>query len=436
MTTLEDYLREDARLYPDKTAVVCGAETCSYRQLFERAVARSADFIGQKGRVVPFRASQTTDFIVTYLAIHLAGAIAAPLEKDMPQELFDEMADNLSRHILPEDIADVLHTTGTTGRSKGVMVSHRTIVADGLNLIAGQGFTHELTFIVNGPLNHIGSLSKLFPVIMVGATLIIIDGMSDMNRFFEALDYQAPKMATFFVPATVRMLLRFAPERLAQYAEKFDFIEFGGAPLAHADMLLLCRLLPHTRLYNTYASTETGIISTYNFNDGHCTAGCLGRPLPHSRVAITAEGRIACQGDTLMSGYVGDPQLTASVLNHDTVVMTDLGHIDAEGRLHIEGRQGDVINIGGYKVAPSEVEDAALLWPAVSDCICIATPHAIMGTALKLLVVMADDAELDKRSLARHLARLLERYKVPMVYQKVNHIERTLNGKLNRQFYR
>lgn len=64
------------------------------------------------------------------------------------------------------------------------------------------------------------------------------------------------------------MLLQFGADRLAQYADRLDFIESGAAPLPHADMLRLCDLLPHTRLYNTYASTETGIIATYNYNDG------------------------------------------------------------------------------------------------------------------------------------------------------------------------
>ena len=330
----------------------------------------------------------------------------------------------------------MLYTTGTTGRSKGVMISHRTIVADAENLIAGQLFSHELVFIINGPLNHIGSLSKIYPVIMLGATLYIIDGMRDMNAFFGALDYPATKMATFFVPASVRMLMQFSAERLASYAEKIDFIECGGAPLPHSDMQELCRLLPKTRLYNTYASTETGIISTYNYNDGECIAGCLGKTMPHSRIIITPEGRISCQGDTLMSGYIGEPELTATVLRGDTVYMSDLGRIDEQGRLHIGGRQDDVINVGGYKVAPTEVEDAALLLPEVKDCICISAAHPVTGHALKLLVVMADGCQLNKRRIALHLKGRLEIYKVPMLYEQVDHVERTYNGKLNRKFYR
>jgi len=433
---LEDYLEQDARLYPDKTAIVCGAETCSYLQLYERCLARSAHYADRRGQVVLFRASPTIGFVVDYFAIHIAGAVAAPMEKDTPQEIIDELEQKLNSATVPEGIADVLYTTGTTGRSKGVMISHRTIVADAENLIAGQLFSHELVFIINGPLNHIGSLSKIYPVIMLGATLYIIDGMRDMNAFFGALDYPATKMATFFVPASVRMLMQFSAERLASYAEKIDFIECGGAPLPHSDMQELCRLLPKTRLYNTYASTETGIISTYNYNDGECIAGCLGKTMPHSRIIITPEGRISCQGDTLMSGYIGEPELTATVLRGDTVYMSDLGRIDEQGRLHIGGRQDDVINVGGYKVAPTEVEDAALLLPEVKDCICISAAHPVTGNALKLLVVMADGCQLNKRRIALHLKGRLEIYKVPMLYEQVDHVERTYNGKLNRKFYR
>jgi acyl-coenzyme A synthetase/AMP-(fatty) acid ligase len=118
---------------------------------------------------------------------------------------------------------------------------------------------------------------------------------------------------------------------------------------------------------------------------------------------ITPEGTIACQGDTLMSGYLGDPELTASVLRDETVYMADMGHIDEEGRLHIDGRADDGINVGGYKVAPTEVEDQAMTFTAVRDCICTAVPHPITGQALKLLVVMAEGQRLEKRLLALHL---------------------------------
>jgi acyl-coenzyme A synthetase/AMP-(fatty) acid ligase len=356
------------------------------------------------------------------------------LEKDIPDHLFEEVSSHLSSHSVPDGIADVLYTTGTTGRSKGVMISHRTIVADAENLIAGQGFSHELVFVIHGPLNHIGSLSKIFPIILQGGTLHILDGLRDADAFFNA--FREPgKYATFFVPANIRFLLTFDAERFAALADRLDFVESGGAPLSHADMLQLCNILPHTRLYNTYASTETGIIATYNYNDGRCLAGCLGHTMPHSRVLITEDGKISCQGDTLMSGYIGDPELTATVLRGDTVYMSDYGQIDAEGMLHIGGRESDVINVGGYKVAPTEVEDVVLSIEGIRDCICIPAEHPIMGKAVKLLVVMNEGATFSKKAIARYIADHLEPYKVPQLYEQVESIARTYNGKLDRKHY-
>ena len=443
---LEDYLHQNAQCYPDKVAVVCGDTSLTYAQLWQEVARRAQDF--HPHEVVCFRSSQDIDFLVTYMAVHLAGGVAVPLEHGMPDTLFERISSAVAHSFtlhssLP--IADILYTTGTTGQSKGVMVSHRALIADAENLIAGQGFSHDLVFIINGPLNHIGSLSKIWPCIVLGATILIIEGMKDLNAFFRALDtppssFLLPpssklKFATFFVPATIRMILQFAPDRLASYAHKLDFIESGAAPLPQTDMQRLCELLPHTRLYNTYASTETGIIATYNYNDGRCMANCLGRPMPHSKILITPDGLIACQGDTLMSGYVGDPELTATVLRDDTVFTSDVGILDEEGMLHLSGRASDVINVGGFKVSPIEVEEAAMASPMVSDCICISASHPVTGRALKLLVVTPPGQKLDKRTLARYLADRLEPYKVPMLYEQVDTIARTYNGKLDRKFY-
>ena len=193
-------------------------------------------------------------------------------------------------------------------------------------------------------------------------------------------------------------------------------------------------MLPTTRLYNTYASTETGIIATYNYNDGRCTEGCLGKAMKNSRFFITEKGTIACQGQTLMSGYFGEEEMTRKVLRDNTLYSSDLGNIDDEGMLHILGREDDVINTGGFKVAPSEVESVALERPEISDCICIAAPHPIIGTVLKLLIV--SDGDIDKKGIARYLQSKLESYKVPFFYEKVECIHRTFNGKIDRKFYR
>ncbi|MBR5102484.1 MAG: acyl--CoA ligase [Muribaculaceae bacterium] len=436
--TLENYVRQNADRYPNKMAVTDGTTTLTWRQLWQ-TVEQKAQLLSQHHKpqsVVVMRTTQTTDFLVTYFAIHTIGAVAMPLGNDIPQSQLETIERQYAQFTAPPQVADILYTTGTTGKSKGVMISHDTIIADAENLIDAMGFHHDLAFVINGPLNHIGSLSKIYPQVLTASPIIILEGMKNLEQFFNALDYPCDKIATFLVPASIRMLLQLAKKRLGQYANKIELIEAGAAPLPHSDMLELCQLLPSTRLFNTYASTETGIIATYNYNDGECLAGCLGKPMKNSRFFITPDGRVACQGRTLMTGYAGDEELTAQVLRDNTVFTADNGEIDEQGRLRLLGRNDDVINVGGFKVAPTEVEDAAMAHPTVEDCICVADNSPLLGTRLKLMVVTGDGVELDKKSLARFLASRLEIHKVPMLYEKVSKIERTFNGKLNRKFYR
>jgi acyl-coenzyme A synthetase/AMP-(fatty) acid ligase len=155
----------------------------------------------------------------------------------------------------------------------------------------------------------------------------------------------------------------------------------------------------------------------------------------HSRVFISDDGRVACQGPTLMTGYVGDEEKTREVLHDDTVFTADNGEISAEGMLFLSGRKDDVINIGGYKVAPTEVEDVALSFPGIKDCICICVSNPMFGNALKLLYQVAPDTTVAKRELAQYINTHLESYKVPRLYEQVTEVKRTYNGKLDRKAY-
>lgn len=435
MMQLEDYLRGWAESCPSKVAIICGEETVTYHELWEQVTHRSLEYKQQEGYAVVIRSSQNIEFLVTYFACHLAGKAIVPLESDCTDAKLNTIQQEINTCQIPSNVADILYTTGTTGKQKGIMISHKAIVANAENLLSAMHFTSDLLFVISGPLNHIGSLSKIWPTIIAGATLNITAGMKDMNAFLRAFQLPYHKVATFLVPSSIRMLLQFAKKDLTALSEKIDFIETGAAPMTQADMEALCRLLPHTRLYNTYASTETGIICTHNYNSDYCMAGCLGKPMKHSSIFITTEGNVACKGDTLMEGYVGDDASTQSVLHDEALFTSDQGKIDAEGRLHLTGRSGDIINIGGYKVNPVEVEDAALSFPAVADCICTASPHPVIGTVLKLYVVPKDGKELNKKALFTHLEQKLEHHQVPQLYTIVDHIERTYNGKLNRIFY-
>jgi acyl-CoA synthetase (AMP-forming)/AMP-acid ligase II len=388
-----------------------------------------------EGDIIPLRAVPSIDYFVSYFAIHINRGIVVPLASDISEEIFWQYKEYLKTSSVPEGTADILFTTGTTGKSKGAIISYETIIANSENLIAAHGYNENLSFIICSPLNHYGAWSKVFPCIMQGMTIYLLEGLKAMDRFFEVIDSSATKIATFMVPSSIKMLMQLCSDRLSNYADRIAFLETGGAPMSEGDMKRLCQLLPNASLFNTYASTESGIITTYNYQEG-CISGCVGRPLKNSSVAISSQGHILCSGKTLMTGYLDDPLLTSKILQGGAVEMSDKGIIDEEGRLHILGRDDDVINTGAYKVNPLEVEDAANEYAGIRECICIAAPHIILGTALKLLYTTHDGKEISKKDLARYLLTKLEKHKVPLLYEQVPSIQMTFNGKKDRKHYR
>ena len=227
-----------------------------------------------------------------------------------------------------------------------------------------------------------------------------------------------------------------------------DFIESATSPLPEADKNRLCDLLPKTRLYNNYGSSEAASVCMYDYNKHRDKANCVSKAMPNSKIIIVDDdhneikssqdniGLIACVGDVNMKGYVNDPILTSEVLVNGVVYTSDLGYIDDEDFIYIVSRKGDVINVGGLKVAPTEVESVALEFEGIADCICISVVDKITTNALKLLVEVNDSTILDIKRLNSFLSKHLETHKVPRFYEQVDKIERTYNGKLNRKFYR
>lgn len=438
MLRLEDYLFAYATRFPDKVAVKDSEKSLTYAALataVKRKALRLQDLGVRPHSAVVFRASQTVDFLVTYMAIHWICAVAVPVEQDLPEERLLAIEQQCDGYQFAAEIADVLFTTGSTGQPKGVMISYQAWMADTDNLIRAQRYHADTIFVLAAPLNHFGALSKVYPTIVRGGSLRITAGLKDMSAFFAAFDGDRRVFASFLVPSALHLLLQVGRAQLEAISPLIDFIETGAAPMSLTDMQALCDLLPHTHLYNTYASTESGIVSTYDFQTEGPRTGCVGRPIFHSKVAITPENLIVCMGRTLMCGYLGDEMLTQQVLFDGQLFTNDQGMVDDEQRLYITGRVDDVINLGGYKVSPEEVEAQVLTLEGISECVCTHTTTAV-GDALRLFYVLQPDApSVTPRDIARHLSTRLERYKIPQLYEQTDYIRRTYNGKLDRRYY-
>ena len=435
MLSIEQHIERHAQNAPERVAMVLNGEELTYGELCQRTMLRAKHYQGMQRKGVVLRASCDADFLISYFAVHVAGAVAVLLPAVATPEQTVRMEKALQGFCFPEGSADVLFTTGTTGAPKGVVIGTRAIAASAENIVHGQAYRHDIRFVVPGQLNHLGCLSKVWATMLAGTTCCLMPKF-DFNEFFSLLaSCKEMSVGAFLVPSCIRMLTKFGGKQMEDAAMKLAFIETGGDALDTPTMADLHKQLPHTRLFNTYASTETGVVATFEFTH-HQLAGCVGHALPNARFDITPECHIRCAGDTLMNGYLRmGEQTTYEPLTEKSFTTCDCGEIDNQGRLQFKCRDSDIINTGGFKVSPQEVEAAANSFAEVKACVCIAVPHPILGQALKLLVVVDGDVEMNAKDLARRLKERLETHQVPLFYEQVESLALTLNGKIDRKRY-
>lgn len=483
--TLIEYVKDYAEHIPQKTAVISDGKSYTYGELYED-IRKYSTFLQQKGLCkgdfVVVKAIQSVSYIIVYLAVHFSGGVITTLEKTASNEKIRDIAEQVSAKMIisddesglpskyvfidsakvfenlsnmnpaPEsfpsgdDSADILFTTGTTGKSKGVELSHTAVIAGAENIAYGCQMSGDTVLVVPNPLSHSNATKNMAACFITGCTFYVLDGIADLNAYFNALDYPKGKVATVLPPAAIRTIFQLAKSKLAEYADKLDYLMAATAPLPEPDRETLRELLPNTRLYNHYGCSESSSICIYDFNKYAALKNCAGKAMPHSHVFFVDDerremksspdniGLLAVRGDATMKGYFKEPELTKEILIDNAIYTKDMGYMDENGFVFILGRNDDIINVGGLKVSPLDVEEAALSYEGVQDCICIAVNDKITGEALKLLVVA--DSQFDIQALRSYLVSKLEPYKVPKQYELVEKVERTFNGKINRKYYR
>jgi acyl-coenzyme A synthetase/AMP-(fatty) acid ligase len=246
------------------------------------------------------------------------------------------------------------------------------------------------------------------------------------------------------------MLVQLAAKKLSEFSDQLDHIHAGSAALPETDKEKISEILPDSRLIFAYGSSEAGCVSLYDFASYQGKINCVGKPNVNAEIFMVDDdkkpykatkenpGRIAIKGDMVMQGYYKDEELTKTVIDENGVFYTsDLGYIDDEGFIYMVGRADDVINVGGLKIAPTEVEHEVLRMEGIVEAACFATDNKLTGKVPNLAVVMAEGYEFDGKAIAKFLFENLEAYKVPKNIFPVDEIPKKPNGKHDRtNFYK
>lgn len=467
---LVERLFDLARSVPQKIAVISDSQRISYGELGEK-ISRTADLLASKGLssgdTIILAANNELSFIYSYFATHLLGAIAIPLDpntsetryqliKDQTEcnfelwnrdfadiEESDLSANEVSQGLAMPDmdsIADILFTTGTTGQPKGVVLTHSNQYHAAKNINSFIQNTENDIELLIMPLSHSFGLGRLRCVFNLGGTIILVKGLTRPKLVFKALEEERVT-GLGMVPAAWSILHRLSGDLIKKYADQLRYIEFGSSPMKRSHKELLMEYLPNTRICMHYGLTEASRATFIEFHSEKSHIDSIGKDSPNVEVRIMnsegeqvadgEEGELCIKGSMVMQAYWKNSALTEQSFHGEYFRSGDIATRGPDGYLNLIGRASEIINIGGKKVFPGEVEEAVKAFPEVSDCACVSVSDSLSGEAIKAFIVPGE-MKVDVLELKKFLMEKLEPYKIPATYVEVESIPYTNSGKIQR----
>ena len=342
-----------------------------------------------------------------------------------------------------DDLAALLYTGGTTGRAKGVMLSHANLHFTGSSAHASAyvaGVNRALTTL---PLSHAYGM-----LVTVSAFHASEPGVSVLLRWFDPTAFleliaEHRLQLSALVPSMIQILL-------SQPLEDYDlsslrYLTSGGAPLAPEAEQEFRRRVPWVSIRQGYGLTETAALVSSN-PTGAERPGSVGRPVPGTEVEIRDDdgrvlpvgeiGEICCRSPGVMRGYWRSPDVTAHALVDGWLMTGDVGRLDQDGYLYIVDRKKDLIIRGGFNVYPRDVEDALVEHPAVQMAGVVGRPSERHGEEVVAFVALHADAELGPDELVAWARERIGGYKYPREVHLVDAVPLTPVGKIDRKALR
>ena len=326
-----------------------------------------------------------------------------------------------------DDLAGLFYTGGTTGRSKGVMLSHRNLVFNNMNSIHSFNYHQGMRWLHVCPMFHIAGGIAIFGVTQVAGTHVIIPGYAP-ELALETI--QNEKVTdTLFVPTMVNMMVNY-PEVAKFDLSSLKVMTYGASPMPEAVVRRAMEILPECGFYHAYGQTETAPLVTMTPPECHVFEGpnaglyrAAGRPVVGVEVRIVDEddnevprgevGEICVRGPNVMLGYWEQPELTAQALRGGWMHSGDGGYMDERGFIFIVDRMKDMVISGGENIYSAEVEDALYQHPAVVECAVIGIPDERWGEAVHAIVRLQEGKAASAEELIAHCHTLIANYKCP-----------------------
>lgn len=451
MNQLSDILAESAARWGQRLAVADAAGSLSYAGLLDQA-SRVAGWLIKNGvrpgDRVTLQLANGTRFVTAHFGVLLAGGVSTPLDPALPEPQLKDIISRTEPRVelnaespweealgasplpaavkrAPGDLATLMFTTGTTGRPKGVMLTHANVLAALRNIVKFIGYTESDREVITLPLSHNFGLGHLYCNLMCGGAVYLENGLARVGRVLKAIEaFGATGFPT--TPTGVAMLLDRYGEVFRERGSKLRFMVVNSAPLPPERAAQLQGLLPQLDILVYYGLTEASRSTFISLSkSGPSRYASVGPAMPGVDLRIDATGEVRISGPTVSPGYWREEELTARSFDGGALRTGDLGRLDDQGFLYLTGRADDIINLGGYKVNPADVERVVDRFPDVRE-------SAVAGEG-EVIVYYVSDALPDEDALLRHCRAFLQSHETPTRFVRVETLPRTDSGKLKRK---
>lgn len=462
-------------------AFLLGKEQITFRELHDKASALSVEIkekIGEDRNII-LSSPNNLFFMVVYLAIIKSGNTCVPLDPMIEQESFRYIREITSASMLfltpqvqqrlsidrddcqlPEDlpqtvenagfnpemnfdrerVAEIIFTSGSTGIPKGVMLSHKNLIANTDSIIQYLELDSSDRMLVVLPFYYCYGLSLLHTHLRVGGSIVLNNSFIFIGSVINDLkNYQCTGFAG--VPSHFQILLRKSDSFKSTPFPALKYVTQAGGKLAPVFIDEFKKAHPAVEFVVMYGQTEaTARLSYLPSAEYEQRKGSVGKGIPGVELRVVNEsgfdvkpgeiGEVIARGENVMKGYYKDEAGTAETLRDGWLYTGDLGTVDADGFIYLTARIKEIIKVGGKRISPKEIEAVILEMPEVVDCSIEGVQDEILGEALKAVVVLnSGEKPITSETIKEHCARSLTLYKIPQIIEIRERLTMSATGK-------